>query len=221
MQTEHNNFAMIAHKLGGGGGRVQKKTNRNWQQQRPAAAHPSQKFNSGNNVGGNVFTSNNKFVPANLQQQRFSQSPPSQRYTSVNRNGSNSNPNSISFDFLSIFPCDNALTAAGDNSTQSAIISTNHTQTPQSAANPQQPHHTSSITPYSPPSTNALASSSSPLQPNQDPPVNPSPSISNAIPELPPPTHHMKRQQNLEPIQGICVQINSKIWEILADNGED
>ncbi|KAB5516029.1 hypothetical protein DKX38_026677 [Salix brachista] len=97
----------------------------------------------------------------------------------------------ISFDFPSIFPCDNALTAAGDNSTQLAIISTNHTQTPQSAPNPQQPHHTSSITPYSPTSTDALASSSSPLQPNQDPPVNPSPSISTAIPELPPPTHHM------------------------------
>ncbi|KAF9687942.1 hypothetical protein SADUNF_Sadunf02G0145600 [Salix dunnii] len=47
MQIEHNNFAMMAHKLGGGGGRNQKKINRNWKQQRYAATLPTQKFNSG------------------------------------------------------------------------------------------------------------------------------------------------------------------------------
>ena len=59
---------MMAHKLGGGGGKTQKKINRNWQQQRSVVALPTQKFNSGSN-NGNVFTSNSSYVPANLQQQ--------------------------------------------------------------------------------------------------------------------------------------------------------
>ena len=83
MQIDHNKFAMMAHKLGGGA-RNQRK-NKNWQPQRETSYVANHIFSSNNN-SGNGFSHTTGHVPINWKQQRFN-SPPNPKYHSGNRNG--------------------------------------------------------------------------------------------------------------------------------------